>query len=119
MPQTISNYLICVGQRDRRIPLGDLLSGRTLGKRRQHSLQCYPRAAHPHHAVVAEYERYRFGRQRFCHTFSLAPIRARRQPQPVAVLECTSRKLLPQKYRDADRTEIIRRVNELESLTRR
>jgi len=27
--------------------------------------------------------------------------------------------LLPQKYRDADRTEIIRRVNELESLTRR
>jgi AAA+ superfamily predicted ATPase len=37
----------------------------------------------------------------------------------VAVLECTSRKLLPQKYRDADRTEIIRRVNELESLTRR
>jgi SpoVK/Ycf46/Vps4 family AAA+-type ATPase len=37
----------------------------------------------------------------------------------VAVLECTSRKLLPQKYRDADRTELIRRVNELESLTRR
>jgi AAA+ superfamily predicted ATPase len=31
----------------------------------------------------------------------------------VAVLECTSRKLLPQKYRDADRTEIVRRVNEL------
>jgi len=37
----------------------------------------------------------------------------------VAVLECTSRKLLPQKYRDADRTELIRRVNELEALTRR
>src|ERR1017187_2502400 len=36
----------------------------------------------------------------------------------VAVLECTSRKLLPQKYRDADRTELIRKVNELESLTR-
>jgi SpoVK/Ycf46/Vps4 family AAA+-type ATPase len=36
----------------------------------------------------------------------------------VAVLECTSRKLLPQKYRDADRTEIVRRVNELEALTR-
>jgi ATP-dependent 26S proteasome regulatory subunit len=36
----------------------------------------------------------------------------------VAVLECTSRKLLPQKYRDADRTEIVRRVNELQALTR-
>jgi SpoVK/Ycf46/Vps4 family AAA+-type ATPase len=37
----------------------------------------------------------------------------------VAVLKCTSRKLLPQKYRDADRTRLIHRVNELESLTRR
>ena len=36
----------------------------------------------------------------------------------VAVLECTSRKLLPEKYRGADRVELIRRVNELESLVR-
>ena len=57
----------------------DLFRGRTFGKGRPHSLQRYPRAAHPQHAVVAEYERYRFGRQRFRHTFSLAPIGARRQ----------------------------------------
>lgn len=31
----------------------------------------------------------------------------------VAVLECTSKSLLPQKYRDLDRSELIRRVNEL------
>jgi SpoVK/Ycf46/Vps4 family AAA+-type ATPase len=31
----------------------------------------------------------------------------------VAVLECTSRSLLPQKYRDLERSELIRRVNEL------
>jgi SpoVK/Ycf46/Vps4 family AAA+-type ATPase len=36
----------------------------------------------------------------------------------VAVLECTSRNLLPQKYRGADRTDLIRRVNELEALVR-
>jgi AAA+ superfamily predicted ATPase len=36
----------------------------------------------------------------------------------VAVLECTSRSLLPQKYREMDRGELIRRVNELEALTR-
>jgi AAA+ superfamily predicted ATPase len=36
----------------------------------------------------------------------------------VAVLECTSLKLLPEKYRTADRVELIRRVNELESLIR-
>ena len=35
----------------------------------------------------------------------------------VAVLECATRELPPQKYRYADRTEIVRRVNELESLT--
>jgi SpoVK/Ycf46/Vps4 family AAA+-type ATPase len=31
----------------------------------------------------------------------------------VAVLECTSRSLLPQKYRDIERSELIRRANEL------
>jgi AAA+ superfamily predicted ATPase len=31
----------------------------------------------------------------------------------VAVLECTSKSLLPQKYRDLERSELIRRVNEL------
>jgi hypothetical protein len=36
----------------------------------------------------------------------------------VAVLECTSKSLLPRKYRDIDRGELIRRVNELEALTR-
>ena len=36
----------------------------------------------------------------------------------VAVLECTSRNLLPEKYRTADRTELVRRVNELEMLVR-
>ena len=36
----------------------------------------------------------------------------------VAVLGCTGRKLLSQKYRDADRTEIVRLVNELELPTR-
>ncbi len=36
----------------------------------------------------------------------------------VAVLECTSKSLLPTKYRDKDRGELIRRVNELEALTR-
>lgn len=34
----------------------------------------------------------------------------------VAVLECTSRSLLPQKYREADRAELIRRANELAAL---
>jgi hypothetical protein len=34
----------------------------------------------------------------------------------VAVLECTSRSLLPQKYRVADRAELIRRANELSDL---
>ena len=36
----------------------------------------------------------------------------------VAVLECTSRSLLPKKYRDADRGELIRRANELLLLSR-
>jgi AAA+ superfamily predicted ATPase len=36
----------------------------------------------------------------------------------VAVLECTSKSLLPNKYRDADRSELIRRANELLVLTR-
>jgi SpoVK/Ycf46/Vps4 family AAA+-type ATPase len=36
----------------------------------------------------------------------------------VAVLECTSKSLLPKKYRDADRSELIRRVNELTVLSR-
>jgi AAA+ superfamily predicted ATPase len=35
-----------------------------------------------------------------------------------AVLECTSRSLLPPKYRDADRGELIRRLNALEALSR-
>ncbi len=35
-----------------------------------------------------------------------------------AVLECTSRALLPEKYRDADRAELIRRANELALLAR-
>jgi SpoVK/Ycf46/Vps4 family AAA+-type ATPase len=37
----------------------------------------------------------------------------------VAVLECTSKSLLPEKYRAMDRGELIQRVNELSSLTRR
>ena len=37
----------------------------------------------------------------------------------VAVLECTSKCLLPEQYRDADRSELIRRMNELQMLTRR
>jgi AAA+ superfamily predicted ATPase len=36
----------------------------------------------------------------------------------VAVLECTSKSLLPKKYRDADRSEMIRRANELLMLSR-
>lgn len=36
----------------------------------------------------------------------------------VAVLECTSRQLLPAKYRNADRGELIRRCAELTALTR-
>jgi len=36
----------------------------------------------------------------------------------VAVLECTSKSLLPKKYRDADRSELIRRANELLMLSR-
>src|SRR5215510_12513548 len=36
----------------------------------------------------------------------------------VAVLECTSKSLLPKKYRDADRGELIRRANELLVLSR-
>jgi AAA+ superfamily predicted ATPase len=36
----------------------------------------------------------------------------------VAVLECTSRQLLPAKYRDADRGELIRRCAELTALVR-
>jgi AAA+ superfamily predicted ATPase len=35
-----------------------------------------------------------------------------------AVLECTSKSLLPEKYRKMDRAEIIRRTNELAALTR-
>jgi len=35
-----------------------------------------------------------------------------------AVLECTSKMLLPEKYRNMDRGEIIRRCNELSALTR-
>jgi len=37
----------------------------------------------------------------------------------VAVLECTSKCLLPKQYREADRSELIRRMNELQMLTRR
>ncbi len=36
----------------------------------------------------------------------------------VAVLECTSKSLLPKQYRDADRSELIRRANELLLLSR-
>ncbi|HLW86271.1 MAG TPA: AAA family ATPase [Candidatus Sulfotelmatobacter sp.] len=36
----------------------------------------------------------------------------------VAVLECTSKSLLPKQYRDMDRSEIIRRTNELMALSR-
>jgi AAA+ superfamily predicted ATPase len=36
----------------------------------------------------------------------------------VAVLECTSKKLLPKGFRDMDRTEVIRRARELTALTR-
>jgi AAA+ superfamily predicted ATPase len=36
----------------------------------------------------------------------------------VAVMECTSRSLLPEKYRNMDRGEILRRVGELGSLSR-
>lgn len=36
----------------------------------------------------------------------------------VAVLECTSKQLLPPKFRDMDRTEVIRRVRELTLLIR-
>jgi AAA+ superfamily predicted ATPase len=36
----------------------------------------------------------------------------------VAVLECTSKSLLPKKYRDADRGELTRKANELLMLTR-
>ena len=36
----------------------------------------------------------------------------------VAVLECTSKKLLPQKYREMDRGEVIRRARELTALVR-
>ncbi|MBZ5671910.1 MAG: AAA family ATPase [Acidobacteriia bacterium] len=36
----------------------------------------------------------------------------------VAVLECTSKKLLPEKYREMDRSEVIRRANELAALIR-
>ncbi len=36
----------------------------------------------------------------------------------VAVLECTSKNLLPLKYRDLERSELIRRVNELHSSSR-
>jgi AAA+ superfamily predicted ATPase len=36
----------------------------------------------------------------------------------VAVLECTSKSLLPKKYRDADRGEMMRRANELLALSR-
>ena len=35
-----------------------------------------------------------------------------------AVLECTSRSLLPARYRDMDRAEVIRRATELAALTR-
>jgi hypothetical protein len=36
----------------------------------------------------------------------------------VAVLECTSKSLLPDPYRNLDRGEAIRRVNQLAELTR-
>jgi hypothetical protein len=34
------------------------------------------------------------------------------------VLECTSKSLLPQKYRDVERSELIRRANELLAASR-
>jgi AAA+ superfamily predicted ATPase len=37
----------------------------------------------------------------------------------VAVLECTSKSLLPQKYRDVSRSDLIRQVNELHFASRR
>jgi hypothetical protein len=36
----------------------------------------------------------------------------------VAVLECASRSLLPEKYRAMDRSEVVRRANELAVLAR-
>jgi hypothetical protein len=36
----------------------------------------------------------------------------------VAVLECTSKSLLPKQYRDVDRSELIRRANELLAMSR-
>jgi hypothetical protein len=36
----------------------------------------------------------------------------------VAVLECTSKSLLPKQYRDIERSELIRRANELLALSR-
>jgi hypothetical protein len=36
----------------------------------------------------------------------------------VAVLECTSKSLLPKKYRDIDRSELIRQTNELMASSR-
>jgi hypothetical protein len=36
----------------------------------------------------------------------------------VAVLECTSKSLLPKQYRDMDRSELIKRTNELLALSR-
>src|SRR5271166_1198463 len=37
----------------------------------------------------------------------------------VAVLECTSKSLLPKKYRDMDRSELIRQTNQLQALSRK
>jgi hypothetical protein len=37
----------------------------------------------------------------------------------VAVLECTSKSLLPKQYRDLERAELIRRTNELLAASRR
>jgi len=37
----------------------------------------------------------------------------------VAVLECTSRNLLPEKYRTADRIELVRRMSELQAMLER
>jgi hypothetical protein len=36
----------------------------------------------------------------------------------VAVLECTSKSLLPEKYRDINRRELIRQTNQLLALSR-
>jgi hypothetical protein len=36
----------------------------------------------------------------------------------VAVLECTSKSLLPKQYRDMERSELIRKANELLALSR-